>query len=113
MIDSQQLTRRGTILVLLLVVLAGCGGKEHIRKPIAEGPDIHIAILTCNLDRVKALVEDDSWIAVQTKYPTYGYPLEDAVGASRICGTSGLLYLLENGPSQNVLVLNAALVRPA
>ncbi len=88
----------------LPLIVVGCGGREHAAKAVSPGPDLHLAILTCNLDRVKELLEDDE----KTKAPS-DYPLAEAVDAARICGPATFDYLLEKNPKPNALILNSAL----
>ncbi len=102
------------VVTCALAWMVACGGRERAPKPVAEGPNLEHAILTCNLERVKALVEDNPNVVENGLPPWYNtFPLGAAASASRICGTEIFRYLVEKDPGANVAVLNDALLGAA
>lgn len=104
-------TRRTLAAALMLetALLSACGGRPRAPKPAGEGMDMETAILTCNFDRVKALVEEDPAVIDNKPRGRYQYPIALAAQASRICGPQTFTYLLDQDPQMNVILLNEAL----
>ena len=101
--------RDAALLVVAATLLSGCGGAPRAATPAGEGPDLEVAILTCNSDRVKALVEEDPTIIDVKPRGRYQFPIAIAAQASRICGSQIFSYLLDRDPQMNVILLNEAL----
>ena len=101
------------LLTAAALLLASCGGRERVPKPAGEGPDMEVAILTCNFERVKALVDEDPTVIDVKPRGRYEFPIALAASASRICGTQIFSYLLDQDPQMNVVLLTGALANAA
>src|SRR5437763_16289222 len=99
----------GATVIIAIAALTGCGGRERVVKPAGEGPNLEIAILTCNLERVKALTEENPELTRDAANSSLQYPLATAIHASRLCGPQIFEYLLNQHSDTNQVVLNTAL----
>ncbi len=109
----ERVARVHTIALGALALLAACGGHERAVKPAGEGPNLEVAILTCNTERVKALVDEAPELIRDRANASGQYPLATAVQAARLCGPEIFRYLLDRDPDVNQAVVNNALLAAA